>query len=577
MAPFNAKRSLRRRSFRFSIIVILFHTVLRCESFQCLTPVRPVRISHANTRTTSAPWIIAPSLSSSGNDRRHFVLATTKLNADARDYSKETSIVQKAIAKFKSRPGTFLLIPCVAALVGWFTNWLAVQMIFYPIKFVGIPIYTRPEMPLGFLGWQGIIPCKTRPMSTAMVHMVSTQLLTVREAFARLDPANVAKLLAPEVPTLSTEILADVLPRRWMVSLPTALFGGLDNVNKAILHHYNFKFLEQFARSMQVNIDAVFNLQNCVVTQMLQDRSMLGQLFRSCGQQELNFLTNSGLWFGFLLGLVQMLVALVWDNPWTLSIGGGIVGLATNWLALKWIFEPVEPLKVGPFVLQGMFLRRQKEVAVEFSKFFANKILTAEQLWKSVLTDPVTKPAFASLFASHFQSFLNKITRGFRIAIEPEVLNLATSKAIAKLPEHLPVLYSYMDKTLALEETLRVRMMKMTSRQFERVLHPIFEEDELTLIIAGAVLGFAAGLIQQGFETGSIKIPNVWTPVKSGVGMFFNVLRKQIQSARNHGAWMVYSSKQRLRNLIILFTSFARNEDDDNLRNEEAPEDDAAL
>ena len=34
-------------------------------------------------------------------------------------------------------------------------------------------------------------------------------------------------------------------------------------------------------------------------------------------------------------------------------------------------------------------------------------------------------------------------------------------------------------------------------------LHPIFEEDELTLIIAGGFLGFAAGLVQQGIETGA--------------------------------------------------------------------------
>ena len=64
-----------------------------------------------------------------------------------------------------------------------------------------------------------------------------------------------------------------------------------------------------------------------------------------------------------------------------------------------------------------------------------------------------------------------------------------------------------MDKVLELERTLRVRMERMSSRQFERVLHPIFEEDELTLIIAGAVLGFGAGLIQQGFETNVLQLP----------------------------------------------------------------------
>ncbi len=61
-----------------------------------------------------------------------------------------------AIHKFKSRPSAYLLIPVIAAFVGWFTNYLAVQMIFYPIQFRGIPIWRKKDIPLGLIGWQGI-------------------------------------------------------------------------------------------------------------------------------------------------------------------------------------------------------------------------------------------------------------------------------------------------------------------------------------------------------------------------------------------------------------------------------------
>lgn len=40
-----------------------------------------------------------------------------------------------------------------------------------------------------------------------------------------------------------------------------------------------------------------------------------------------------------------------------------MVGYITNWLAIKLIFEPVDPVKMGPFVLQGLFLKRQDEVS----------------------------------------------------------------------------------------------------------------------------------------------------------------------------------------------------------------------
>jgi hypothetical protein len=107
----------------------------------------------------------------------------------------------------------------------------------------------------------------------------------------------------------------------------------------------------------------------------------LGKLFQIAGRKELTFLIDSGLWFGFLLGLIQLGIALFYDNPWTLSFGGLVVGLATNWLALKWIFEPVNPTPIyGNLYLQGLFLRRQKEVSADFSNFFSTKILTSEQV-----------------------------------------------------------------------------------------------------------------------------------------------------------------------------------------------------
>jgi uncharacterized membrane protein YheB (UPF0754 family) len=401
-----------------------------------------------------------------------------------------------------------MIIPVIAALVGWFTNYLAVQMIFYPIEYWGLPIYQKPEAPLGFIGWQGIVPCKTKTMSLAIVDMVTSQLLTVSEAFSRLDPRKCAQLLSPQVGKLGKDILQDTFPKA-VGSWPLALWDKLSLGNHWIAKGINVHFLTDLVRDMQTNIDSIFSLESCVVGQMIQDRAKLGELFRKVGQTELNFLTNSGLWFGFILGLIQMAVALVWENPWSLSIGGGIVGLATNWLALKWIFEPINPTKVGPFILQGQFLRRQKEVSAEFSKFFAEQILSSPKLWDSILTDPSTTPAFTQLVAGHLKKFCTIISFGlFKGKPDPGTVDMVTRTAIQKLPNHVHVLHDYIDKTLGLERTLRIKMEAMSPSKFERVLHPIFEEDELTLILAGAALGFAAGLIQQGIETGKIQLGN---------------------------------------------------------------------
>ena len=74
----------------------------------------------------------------------------------------------------------YAIQPCIAGIVGWGTNvigkfrhpiiiyhrlqsnmnicGLALQMTFYPIKYVGIDVVRPKNSPLGFIGWQGIIP-----------------------------------------------------------------------------------------------------------------------------------------------------------------------------------------------------------------------------------------------------------------------------------------------------------------------------------------------------------------------------------------------------------------------------------
>mmetsp|Transcript_7136 Transcript_7136/g.11908 ORF Transcript_7136/g.11908 Transcript_7136/m.11908 type:complete len:230 (+) Transcript_7136:42-731(+) len=132
--------------------------------------------------------------------------------------------IQAAAKKFKARPVTYLLIPVIAAFVGWFTNYLAVQMIFYPIEFRGIPIWRKEGEPLGLLGWQGIVPAKTYKMSETMVNMVTTQLLNVEEVFRRLDPNIVASTLGPEVPKLLESIGDELVPLSWTQKAGRALF-----------------------------------------------------------------------------------------------------------------------------------------------------------------------------------------------------------------------------------------------------------------------------------------------------------------------------------------------------------------
>ena len=82
----------------------------------------------------------------------------------------------------------------------------------------------------------------------------------------------------------------------------------------------------------------------------------------------------------------------------------------------------------------------------------------------------------------------------------------ASSTPPSASPQELPRLHGYVDETLALKPTLKDNLRKLTPAQFERVLHPVFEEDELTLVIVGAVLGGAVGWAQAWWDARSKRL-----------------------------------------------------------------------
>ncbi|CAJ1423201.1 unnamed protein product, partial [Effrenium voratum] len=377
------------------------------------------------------------------------------------------AIVREVWRTFRASMLAYVTIPVVAAIVGYGTNWVGVKMIFYPIEFLGLNIRRWPETPLGFIGWQGIVPCKTGKMSRRLVDIITEKLLSLREAFGRLDPAKLAELLEPSV---ANAIEHDAAWGEVWITLTRPQLRPV---------------LVELVKDMQREIESLLDLKQVVSSAFLRDKVLLGELFQKAGRKELEFLVNSGLSFGFFLGILQMLLWICFPNNWVLPVGGALVGYITNWVAIKLIFDPVEPVQVGPFTFQGLFEKRQVEVSEEFSQFLAERVLTSQRLIGEIAN------------GANNEKYRALVRRAVPGVVPDHVVTAAANslKKVALEPANHPV-HVYVDKELRLQETLFKRLCKLTSPEFENLLHPVFQEDELTLIVAGGVLGAAAGFLQ---------------------------------------------------------------------------------
>ena len=95
-----------------------------------------------------------------------------------------------------------------------------------------------------------------------------------------------------------------------------------------------------------------------------------------------------------------MLVWYFYPKFWILPLFGLLVGYATNWLALKLIFNPIEPISFLGVTYQGLFIKRQNEVSKEYAYMLAHDIFTFDRIFASIITGP-TKDRFVNLITDH--------------------------------------------------------------------------------------------------------------------------------------------------------------------------------
>jgi len=242
-----------------------------------------------------------------------------------------------------------------------------------------------------------------------------------------------------------------------------------------------------------------------VVATLIRDPWLLNHMFIECGYRELVFIRDCGGYMGAVFGVVQVILWIRWSEGWMLPTFGLVVGLLSNWIALKMIFRPVEPMPIlgGRVVLQGLFLKRQKEVSGEYGKIVAAKILSSRNLIPAIITGPCADKLF-ELIHKHVHGACDKYTGVSRPFIRllrgtdkyNHCKHMVGERLIATMSDTMRHVEKHIDHAMDLENILREKMEKLPATDFEDLLHPVFQEDEWKLVLMGGVLGVIVGCMQ---------------------------------------------------------------------------------
>lgn len=408
---------------------------------------------------------------------------------------------QEMIADFQQNFWLYISITFISGIIGYVTKVIAIQMMFSPLEFKGLRLFGLP------IGWQGIVPRKAEKMATTAVELMTSKLIKPEEIFARLDPKRIAKEIEKPLMAAAEDITREVAQQ-----YQPGLWEGMPEfARQKLIKRVQTKapeIVEHIMSEVQRDVSKYFDIKHMVVNNLLKDKRLLNEIFKKVGKQEFKFFSNVGFIFGFAIGVVQMLCWIVTQGkyPWMLPMFGGFVGFFSDWIALQMMFRPLYPKKIMGYTWQGLFIKRQNEVAADYAALISKQLLTSrnmmEELFSGTHSDKVIE-----LVSRHVKQEIDLqagIVRPLVVyAIGGEKyqsLKAEVAERILKqLPDTMRYVESYAEDAMNVRNTLVDRMQRLSPEEFEGMLRPAFKEDEWSLIIVGAVLGFLVGEMQIHF------------------------------------------------------------------------------
>jgi uncharacterized membrane protein YheB (UPF0754 family) len=196
---------------------------------------------------------------------------------------------------------TFILIPLISAFIGWFTNWIAIKMLFHP------------RVPAKVLGitFHGIFPKRQKQFAKKLGKLVSEELLSFSDIEEKIsDPKNIEKLM----PYVETHIdhflrvkLAEEMP---MISM----FIGEKTTNqmKGIFIQELQTLFPQIMENYMGQLQKDLDLEKIVVDKVSGFSSdKLEEILQAIMSKEFRFVEIIGGVLGFIIGLLQVLITIL--------------------------------------------------------------------------------------------------------------------------------------------------------------------------------------------------------------------------------------------------------------------------
>jgi len=193
-----------------------------------------------------------------------------------------------------------VLTPCITAAIGWFTNWVAIQMLFHP----------RKPMRLLFWSWQGLIPRRQEQLAAEAAEIIEREIMQQHMIVREIRKIELGPYLEEAAHKVVWERIGPQLK-----TIP--LLGGF--INESTLAKFEViaagAMKEEAGPLMEkvaTQFEASVNLKQLIEDNIAAfDLERLEAIVNEVAEREFRTIERLGAILGFLIGCLQLLILLI--------------------------------------------------------------------------------------------------------------------------------------------------------------------------------------------------------------------------------------------------------------------------
>jgi len=195
----------------------------------------------------------------------------------------------------------FLLVltPFITAAIGWFTNWVAVKMLFHP----------REPMRVFFWKWQGLIPRRQSQLAKESAEIIEREILQQHMILHEIRKIELGPYLEHTAKKLVWERIG---PQLRAIPLLGSFVNDSTLAKFEVLAAVEMKeeagpLMEKVATQFEASVDLKQMIEDNIAA---FDLERLESIVNQVAKREFRTIERLGAVLGFIIGCVQ--VALFW-------------------------------------------------------------------------------------------------------------------------------------------------------------------------------------------------------------------------------------------------------------------------